>query len=204
MILISLWYVSIIVVRRLSKASMPQMYVGILAVAYSCCVLLESYWHSLLKKVDAMISKKQQSSTPVVGRWDLIPSEVLDLLFEAGIPRDVSCDLIESLPDDLWPQIQLVTVHLNSCEAKICNCITVVLAYLMQHDFKLTEDVDAQMSSAFHFLQGKMAERRIHGNSDDIELVRARLDKVVIHFLDQVYQADYVKNIYHAANEPVH
>lgn len=158
----------------------------------------------IVKRVDAMISKKEQNSTPMVGRWDLIPSEVLDLLFEAGIPRDVSCDLIESLPDDLWPQIQLVTVHLNPCEAKICNSITAVLAYLMQHDFKLTEEVDLQMSSAFHFLQGKMAELRIKGRGQSIEQARARLDKVVIHFLDQFYQTDYIENAYRAANEPVH
>lgn len=151
-----------------------------------------------------MISKKEQNSTPMVGRWDLIPGEVLDVLFEAGIPRDVSCDLIESLPDDLWPQIQLVTVQLNPSEAKVCNSITVILAYLMQHDFKLSEDVDLQMSSAFHFLQGKMAEFRINGRSQSIELARARLDKVVIHFLDKFYQSDYVENDYRAANEPIH
>lgn len=151
-----------------------------------------------------MISKKEQTSTPMLGRCDLIPSELLDLLFEAGISREASCDLIESLPDDLWPHIQLVTVHLNPYEAKVCNSITVVLAYLMQHDFKLTADVDLQMSSAFHFLQGKMAELRIKGHSESIDLARARLDKVVIHFLDQLYQTDYIDNVYCAANESIH
>jgi|TARA_B110000014_G_C19611413_1_gene323608 hypothetical protein len=151
-----------------------------------------------------MITNKQQNSTPVLGRLDLIPSEVLDLLFESGIPRDVSCDLIESLPDDLWPQIQLITVNLNPSEAKICTSNTLILAYLMQHDFKLPEDIDVQMSSAFHFLQGKMAELRIKGRTHDVDMVKSRLDEVVIHFIGQFYQKDYIESIYSAANEPMH
>lgn len=74
----------------------------------------------------------------------------------------------------------------------------------MQHDFKLSSDIDLQMSSAFHFLQGKMAELRIRGDSESIELARSRLDRLVIYFLDEFYKTDYIENIYQSANEPVH
>lgn len=151
-----------------------------------------------------MINNGQQKHTSVLGRWDLIPSEVLDLLFESGIPRDVSCDLIDSLPDDLWPQIQLITVKLNPREAKVCTSNTLILAYLMQHDFKLPENIDVQVGSAFHFLQEKMAELRISGHTHDIDMVKSRLDEVVIHFIGEFYQKDYIESIYSAANEPIH
>lgn len=135
-----------------------------------------------------------------VGRWDLIPSEVLDLFYEAGIPRDVSCDLLESLPEDLWPLIQITSQSLDPNSAKICNCITAILAYMMQHDFKMTEEIDVQLGSAFHYLQGKIAGQRIRGVGEDISLTRLRLDDLINRFFDSYYQGEN----YSAANESVH
>jgi hypothetical protein len=137
-------------------------------------------------------------------RWDLIPSEILDLLYEAGIARDISCDLIEALPDDLWPQIQLASIKLDPNSAKICNAITVILAYLMQHEFKLALEMDVQLGSAFQFLQGKVAELRIKGQSDAIDAARQRLDEVISVFFDEFYHQDNPDNVYRAANEAVH
>lgn len=140
----------------------------------------------------------------VCGRWDLIPSEILDLLYEAGIARDISCDLIESLPDDLWPQIQLANINLDPNSAKMCNAITVILAYLIKHDFKLAQEIDIQLGSAFQFLQGKVAELRIKGQSEEIDAARQRLDTVVSNFFDEFYHQDDPDSVYRAANEAVH
>ena len=138
------------------------------------------------------------------GRWDLIPSEILDLFYEAGIARDISCDLIESLPDDLWPQIQLASIKLDPNSAKLCNAIAVILAYLMQHEFKLALEMDIQLGSAFQFLQGKVAELRIKGQTDAIDAARQRLDEVISVFFDEFYHRDNPDSIYRAANEAVH
>lgn len=150
--------------------------------------------------------KSETIETPptIAGRWDLIPSEVIDLLFDAGIPRDISCDLIESLPEDLWPQIQLATISADPNSAKLCNAITVVLAYLMQHDFKLAVDLDVQMGSAFQFLQGKIAEQRINGRSEVIDNIRLRLDTVINDFFSEFYDKDKKETLYRAANEAIH
>lgn len=151
-----------------------------------------------------MKSETIETPTSIAGRWDLIPSEIIDILFDAGIPRDISCDLIESLPEDLWPQIQLTTISADPNSAKLCNAITVVLAYLMQHDFKLAVDIDVQMGSAFQFLQGKIAEQRINGRSEVIDNIRLRLDTVINDFFSEFYEKEKKQTHYRAANEAIH
>lgn len=151
-----------------------------------------------------MKSEAAEAPQTIAGRWDLIPSEMIDILFDAGIPRDISCDLIESLPEDLWPQIQLSTISADPNSAKLCNAITVVLAYLMQHDFKLAVDIDVQMGSAFQFLQGKIAEQRINGRSEVIDSIRLRLDTVINEFFSEYYDKEKKEPHYRAANQAIH
>lgn len=147
-----------------------------------------------------MISSKEISNVDSVGRLDLIPSELIDVMFEAGIPREVTCDLIESLPENLWPHIQLASIHLNPFEAKVCNAITIILAYLMQNFCTFNQDIDLQMSTAFHYLQGKVSSLRISGESELFDDARKKLDSVVISYLDDENSDGY----YRAANEPMH
>lgn len=144
---------------------------------------------------------ENKNNLNVAGRWDLIPSEILDLLYESGIPRDIGCDLIESLPEDLWPQIQLATLNLDPNSAKACNCITVIVAYLMLEEFDIAEDIDIQLGTAFQYLQGKIAATRIQQDNTNLTLTRLRLDDLLKTFFQAYYQGD---NMHRAANQPVH
>ena len=139
----------------------------------------------------------------IAGRWDLIPSEIIDLFYEAGIARDTSCNLIESLPDDLWPQIQITCIQLDPNSAKVCNSITAILAYLMMHDFKIPEDIDLQLGTAFQYLQGEIAKQKLKYRATDIEQTRSKLDSLLSSFFNEFY-GDSENNYPQAANEQIH